>query len=205
MKSPTRPDQLSPKLYFLIPGVSPQDPRSGEGELAAGLFSGILSSNRPPPHCTTHTGPPRTVIISFVPESIKIRSCRTNFKTGFFLSDYMWPPPTVWNSTHPQVHVHSLRLSPARLCSVGKISVWSIFVQFSQKIKKTKKMKFWLFHSSLNFWGHFFRKICIFSTNFHFVPNLTQTTQFSTVAQFTALRKAENSQPDSTLSSGQRN
>ena len=116
----------------------------------------------------------------------------------------MWPPPTVWNSTHPQVHVHSLRLSPARLCSVGKISVWLISVQFSQKNKKTKNMKFWLFHSSLNFWSHFFRKKCIFSTNFHFLPNLTQKTQFSTVAQFTTLKKAEKSQPDSTLSSGQR-
>ena len=59
----------------------------------------------------------------------------------------MWPPPTVWNNTHPQVHVHSLRLSPARLCSVGKISVWLISVQFSQK-----KPKRWNFDFSIPVW-----------------------------------------------------
>ena len=151
-----------------IPGVEKVNLRRGCSQVSWAVTG---------PHLTalyTAPLPPCTITISFVPESIKIRSCRTNFKTGFFLSDYMWPPSTVWNSTHPQVHVHSLRLSPARLCSVGKISVWLISVQFSQKNKKTKNMKFWLFHSSLNFWSHFFRKICIFSTNFHFLPNPTQ-------------------------------
>ena len=87
----------------------------------------------------------------------------------------MWPPSTVWNSTHPQVHVHSLRLSPARICSVCKISVWPISVQFSQK--KLEKPKRWNFDFSIPVWIFevtFSVKKCIFSTNFHFLPNLTQ-------------------------------
>ena len=139
MKSPTRPDQLSPKLYFLNPGVSPQDPRSGEGELAAGLFSGILSSHRPPPHCTTHTGPPCTIIISFVPESIKIRSCRTNFKTGFSCLIICDPHPQFGTApTHRSMstvfdcHQHAFAASV-------KFLYGPFLSSFHKKIKKPKR------------------------------------------------------------------